>query len=120
MNDSNGFPLDVAVDKKGNTYVTNILDSGSLPGEVRKYAPRDNIGAQIGDNHLYKIYFVTVDAAGDLFVDGIAFLLTCPSWIGFRLGWGRGGRTRAYRLGFPEDWGSIATATFLLTIKMAN
>ena len=110
MNDSNGFPLDVAVDKKGNTYVTNILDSGSLPGEVRKYAPRDNIGVQIGDNHLYKIYFVTVDAAGDLFVDGIT-LLTCPSWIGFRLGWGRSGRTRAYRLGFPEDWGSIATAT---------
>jgi hypothetical protein len=71
MNDSSGYPIGVAVDKNGNTYVTNILDSGSLPGEVRKYAADDNIGIQIGDNHLYKFYFVTVDTAGDLFVDGL-------------------------------------------------
>ena len=104
MNDSNGFPLDVAVDKKGNTYVTNILDSGSLPGEVRKYAPRDNIGVQIGDNHLYKIYFVTVDAAGDLFVDGITFA-DVPELDWLPAGLGTQWKNTRIPLGFPGGLG---------------
>jgi hypothetical protein len=70
MNDSPGLPVDVAVDRKGNTYVTNILDDSSN-GEIRKYSPKDNVGVRIGDNNLVKLYFVTVDSGGDLFVDGI-------------------------------------------------
>jgi hypothetical protein len=69
MTDPTGYPVGVATDRTGNTYVTNILDFNG-GGEVREYAPRDRVGVQLGDPNLLEDYFVAVDTAGDLFVDG--------------------------------------------------
>lgn len=87
MDDSSGYPLDVAIDRKGNTYVTNILDVGSSNGEVRRYSPKNNVGIRIGDENLVRVYFVAVDAAGDVFVDGLNALdLGEVDWLPAGLG----------------------------------
>lgn len=71
MQDLSGYPVDVAIDSRGATYVTNIYDLNG-GGEVRKYSRKDPVGVQIGDPNLIKDYFIAVDPGGDVFVDGFA------------------------------------------------
>ncbi len=70
MSDPTGYPVGVAIDQSGNTYVTNIYDFNG-GGEVREYSPRSKLGVQLGNPNLAEDYFVAVDAIGDIFVDGI-------------------------------------------------
>ena len=70
MSEPTGYPVGVAIDQSGNTYVTNIYDFNG-GGEVREYSPRSKLGVQLGDPNLAEDYFVAVDAIGDIFVDGI-------------------------------------------------
>lgn len=87
LQDPSGYPCGVAVDGDGNVYVTNIFDV-SGKGEIRKYGPGDNHGGQIGDPNLQNDYFVAVDPAGDLFVDGFSVAAGVPEvdWLPAGLG----------------------------------
>jgi hypothetical protein len=74
INCPDGPPFDLAVDKGGNTYVSE----GS---EVRKYVPGDDDGKEIGDPNLTMPEFVAADNTGDVFVAGEAGYYQELDWL---------------------------------------
>lgn len=79
MIDPTGYPVGVAIDQNGNTYVTNIRDFNG-GGEIREYSPKGRVGVQLGDPNLLEDYFVAVDSAGDVFVDGLTASAAEVDW----------------------------------------
>jgi hypothetical protein len=68
--DTGEYPANVAVDKKGNIAVTNIISTSDGPGSVSFFTKSGSLIATLSSANFSKVLFDGFDAKGNLYIDG--------------------------------------------------
>lgn len=70
INDPGEFPASVAVDRKGNLGVTNILTTSDGPGSVSFFNKAGTLLTTLSNANFAKVIFDAFDEKGNLYIDG--------------------------------------------------